>query len=62
MSIKGLVRICKCLTETENEEFRQTCWCSLVVLEESESNKYVLEALKVGQVLQNIKFITIFSM
>lgn len=50
MAIKGLARICNLLNQKEFEEFRKICWCSLVILEETEKNKYVLEAIKVGQV------------
>jgi hypothetical protein len=55
MAIKGLVQICKLLNDKENEELRQTCWCSLTVLEETEKNEHVLEALKVGQVKSKIE-------
>jgi hypothetical protein len=50
MSIKSLVHICKKIEEKEFEELRQTCWSCLVILEDNEKNKNVLEALKVGQV------------
>ncbi len=49
-SIKALVRICKSLQSKDWEELRQTCWSCLVIFQETETNAYVLEALKVGQV------------
>ena len=41
----------KCKTINKDfEELRQTCWSCLIILEEKELNKNVLEAIKVGQV------------
>jgi hypothetical protein len=50
-SIKALVSICKTLNDKNNEELRQTCWASLIVCQENETNVNVLEAIKVGQVI-----------
>lgn len=49
-AIKALVSICKAINDKNNEEFRQTCWASLVVCQENETNNNVLEAIKVGQI------------
>jgi hypothetical protein len=54
-SIKSIVNMRKILNNKENEDFCQTCWACLIVLQENEKNSNVLEALKVGQVI--IKFI-----
>lgn len=57
-AIKALVSVCKALNDKNNEELRQTCWASLVICQENESDLNVLEAIKVGQV----KYSTIFKM
>lgn len=49
-AIKALVSVCKALDDKNNEEFRQTCWTSLIVCKENETNYNVLEAIKVGQI------------
>ena len=50
-ALKGLIQICKHFkNDPENEDFRRTCWTSLVVCYESELDPRVLEAFKVGQV------------
>lgn len=51
-----MVHICKKIEEKEFEDLRQTCWSCLVILEDSEQNKNVLEALKVGQVRGGLHF------
>ena len=48
-SLKALVRICKVL-DKDHEELKQMCWSCLVVLEADETDRRVLEAIKVGQV------------
>lgn len=54
-SIKGLVNICNSLNDKENEELRRTCWASLVICQENETNPNVLEAIKVGQVKSKVE-------
>lgn len=54
-SIKGLVNICNSLTDKDNEELRRTCWASLVICQENETNPNVLEAIKVGQVKSKVE-------
>ena len=52
-AIKALVSICKALNDKINEELRQTCWTSLIICKENETNYNVLEAIKVGQIATN---------
>jgi hypothetical protein len=39
------------LSDKNNEELRKTCWASLLICQENETNNNVLEAIKVGQVI-----------
>jgi hypothetical protein len=60
-SIKALVSVCRALNDGSHEELRQTCWASLVVCQENESEKHVLEAIKVGQIASKNEQSTTFK-
>jgi len=60
-SIKALVSVCRSLNDGNHEELRQTCWASLVVCQENESDSNVLEAIKVGQISSNTDEFTAFK-
>ena len=54
-AIQGLVKICKCCEgESTRDGLRTVAWNTLVKAHSTERDPRVLEALKVGQVRQNL--------